>query len=72
MWVYRRLNIHSVWWLRAITLVSLGNIPVYLLLFKMSKSTMSISEAKLFLAGFLAIAIIYALLYRHKNRENNN
>ncbi len=72
MWVYRRLNIHSVWWLRAITLVSLGNIPVYLLIFKQSKSRMSVSEAKLFLAGFLAIAIIYGLLYRHKNRENNN
>ncbi len=72
MWFYKRLDIPSVGWFRIIALVLLGNIPVYLLLFKMSKSTMSISEAKLFLAGFLAIAIIYGLLYRHKNRENNN
>lgn len=71
MLVYRILNIRSVWWLRAITLVSLGNIPIYLLIFKQYKSRMSISEAKLFLAGFLAIAIIYGLLYRHKKGMNN-
>ncbi len=61
MWGYKKLHMPSVWWLRVIVLTFIGNIPIYLILLKQYKGTMDIAEAKLFLAGYVGIAIIYGL-----------
>ncbi|MBD0294328.1 MAG: hypothetical protein ICV84_03865 [Flavisolibacter sp.] len=66
LWGYKKLHLPPVWWLRILILVFIGNIPVYLLLLMQYESRMSTPEAKLFLAGYSAIAIIYGLLYRQK------
>ena len=67
MWSYRKLNVPSTWWLRIIVLIVIGNIPVYLLMWKQYESSMGLTEAKLFLAGYITIAITYGFLYRHQN-----
>ena len=68
LWGYKKLNLPSVGWLRAIVLVLIGNMPVYLLLLKQYEGRMGIAEAKLFLAGYITIAVIYGLLYRPKRK----
>ncbi len=72
MWGYKKLHVPSVWWLRVIVLTLIGNIPIYLILLKQYKGTMDIAEAKLFLAGYVGIAIIYGLLYRHTARDEKS
>ena len=68
MWIYKKLNMPSNGWLRIIVLVVIGNIPMYLLLSKQYEGKMSLPEAKLFLSGYITIAIVYGFLYhRHQN-----
>ncbi|HKG67312.1 MAG TPA: hypothetical protein VKA92_00470 [Segetibacter sp.] len=70
MWSYKKLNIPSVWWSRIIGLVVIGNIPIYLLMWKQYEGKMSLPEAKLFLSGYITIAMVYGFLYHHKRNEN--
>ena len=52
MWVYKRLNIPSLTVLRSLVLLTVCNIPIYLLLMKQYKGKMATSEAVLFLIGY--------------------
>lgn len=66
MWSYKKLNMRSVWWLRIIVLVVIGNIPIYLLMWKQYPTRISLPEAKLFLSGYITIAVAYGFLYPDK------
>ncbi len=65
MWLSRKLNFHNSW-LRVLLLVVVGNIPIYLIMYKQYKDRMSIPEARLFLAGYITIAIVWGLLFQFK------
>ncbi len=66
MWLFKRMNFPSVGLLRSLVLVSIGNIPIYLLLALQYQGRMNIPEALVFLSGYIAFAIIYGIIFRHK------
>ncbi len=68
LWVYRKLNAPNSIWLRALLLLLIGNIPIYILLFVQYKGRMSLPEAWLFLIGMISVAAFFGLFYRHKNK----
>jgi biotin transporter BioY len=69
MWSYKKLNMPSNRWLRIIVLVVIGNIPMYLLMWKKYEGKMSLPETKIFLSGYLTIPIVYGFLYRRHQNE---
>ncbi len=67
MWLFKRFKIPSLSMLRVFALLVLGNIPLYLIMWKQYHGRMSIPEAKLFLIGYLVMAIVYGLLFKHSD-----
>lgn len=66
MWLSRKIHAQGNGLYRAILLATIGNVPIYLLMLKQYQGRMSIPEAKLFVAGYIALAIAYGLLFKYE------